>query len=156
MGSGAGKNASNLNGRKTFSANGYCVFEDCSIKFILKMNTERIVHVFYSGKIKHSANEVNARYFRGKSRQELKETLKHTAPIREYLQRVQSIANNGNLEGGNADYVGKSTAVYRRIAAEAKDCYQSLLLLQNQLKEKTDSNIKDHHLKYFNHAVQGI
>ena len=156
MESGAGNNCSNLKGRKMFSANGYCVFEDCAVKFVLKMNTERMVHVFYNGKLKHSVNEVHARYFRGKSRQELKDILKHTAPMREYLQRMQSSVNNGNLEAGNADYVGKSTAVYRRIAAEAKDCYQSLLYLQNQLKAKTELKIKNYYLQYFNNNIKGI
>ena len=51
--------------KKLFSANGYCVFEDCSIKFFLKMNSERIVHVYYEGEIRHCVNEVHARYFRG-------------------------------------------------------------------------------------------
>lgn len=54
-----------LKGKKMFSANGYCVFEDCPIKFLVKMNAERVVHVFYEGEIRHSANEVHARYFRG-------------------------------------------------------------------------------------------
>ncbi len=54
-----------LVGKKIFSASGYCVFEDCTIKFNLKMNSERIVHVFYDGEIRHSVNEVHARYFRG-------------------------------------------------------------------------------------------
>lgn len=57
--------------------------------------------------------------------------------MKEYLQRVRSSASNGNLEAGNADYVGKSTAVYRRIASEAKDCYQALLQLRNQLIQKS-------------------
>lgn len=128
---------SNLKGKKLFSANGYCVFEDCSVKFCLKMNDELKVHVFYNGDLKHSVNEVHARYFRGKSREELKDVLKHTTPMREYLQRVQTSSSNGNMEAGNADYVGKSTSVYRRIAAEAKDCYQALLLLRSQFIEKS-------------------
>lgn len=126
-----------LTGKKLFSATGYCVFEDCPIKFLIKMNCERMVHVFYEGEIKHSVNDVHARYFRGKSRQELKEVLKHSTPMKEYLKRVKSSAYNEHLEAGNVDYVGKSTAVYRRISSEAKDCYQALLQLRNQLIQKS-------------------
>ncbi len=125
-----------LKGKKLFSANGYCVFENCPIRFLLKMNSERVVHVFYEGEIRHSLNEVRARYFRGKSRHELKEVLKYSTPLKEYLQRVRSSATC-NLESGNADYVGKSSSVYRRISSEAKDCYQALLQLRHQLIQKS-------------------
>lgn len=117
-----------LMGKKNFSANGYCVFADCSVRFLIKMSTERQVHVFYQGQVRHAINELNARYFRGKSRRELKETLKHTTPMKEYLQRIQNAKNIGVF--GNVDYVGKSTTVYRRIASEAKDQFQSLLQLR--------------------------
>lgn len=128
-----------LDGKKTFSANGYCVFSDCSVKFMLKMNSERQAHVFYEGQVKHAINEVNARYFRGKSRQELKETLKHTTPMREYLNRVQNSKNLGVF--GNVDYVGKSSTVYRRISSEAKDQFQALLQLRNQfIQQSLDEN----------------
>ena len=126
---------------KVFSAQGYCVFEDCSVKFLLKMNAERVVHVFYTGELKHRVNQVNARYFRGKSRHELKEVLRHKGPRGEFLQRVKSNAREGNLAWGNADYAGKSESVYKRIAAEAKDCYQSLLILRNELIEKANGAI---------------
>ena len=125
---------------KFFSANGYCVFEDCQVKFILKMSEECTIDVSYSGTLKHCVNEVHARYFRGKSRQELKEILKHTTPMREYMNRIQN-ADNEQIFAGNADFIGRSTAVYRRIASEAKDVYQSLLLLRLQLIEKTKSKL---------------
>ena len=126
--------------KKFFSANGYCVFEDCDVKFLLKMSEECKIEVSYSGKLKHCVSEVHARYFRGKSRQELKEILKHTTPMREYLNRIQN-ADNEQIFAGNADFIGRSTAVYRRIASEAKDVYQSLLLLRLQLIEKTKSTL---------------
>ena len=53
------------------------------------------------------------------------------------MQRVRTSASNGHMEAGNADYVGCSTAVYRRIASEAKDCYQALLYLRNQFIQKS-------------------
>jgi hypothetical protein len=126
--------------KKYFSANGYCVFENCDVKFTLKMSEACKIIVNYTGKLKHCVNEVHARYFRGKSRQELKEVLKHTTPMREYLNRIQN-ADNEQIFAGNADFIGRSTAVYRRIASEAKDVYQSLLLLRLQLIEKTKSNV---------------
>ena len=126
--------------KKFFSANGYCVFEDCDVKFVLKMSEECKLTVNYTGKLKHCISEVHARYFRGKSRQELKEILKHTTPMREYLNRIQN-ADNEQIFAGNADFIGRSTAVYRRIASEAKDVYQSLLLLRLQLIEKTKSTL---------------
>lgn len=139
--------------KKLFSANGYCVFEDCSIKFNLKMNDQLQVHVNYTGKLKHSVNEVHARYFRGKSRQDLKEILKHTTPKQEYTQRIQT---SGHLESGNADYVGKSSSVYRRIAAEAKDCYQALLLLRNQLIDKSVNKFNQPKIKGYIQLIQHI
>ena len=124
-----------INGKKNFSANGYCVFADCSVRFVIKMSTERQVHVFYQGQVRHAINELNARHFRGKSRQELKETLKHTTPMKEYLQRIQNFNNIGVF--GNVDYVGKSTTVYRRISSEAKDQFQALLQLKNEYIQKS-------------------
>jgi hypothetical protein len=104
------------------------------------MSEECKIVVSYTGKLKHCENEVHARYFRGKSRQELKEILKHTTPMREYMNRIQN-ADNEQMYAGNADFIGRSTAVYRRIASEAKDVYQSLLLLRLQLIEKTKSKL---------------
>lgn len=124
-----------IDGKKNFSANGYCVFADCSVKFLIKMNTERQVHAFYEGQVRHAINEVNARYFRGKSRQELKEALKHTTPMKEYLHRIENSKNVGVF--GNVDYVGKSSTVYRRISSEAKDQFQALLHLRNQFIQRT-------------------
>ena len=133
--------------RKIFSAKGYCVFEDCSVKFLLKMDDQLRVHVYYEGGLRHSINEVNARYFRGPTRQELKDVLKNTTPMREYLQRVQTMATNGQLEGGNADFVGKSTSVYRRISSEARECYQALLMLRMRLIEKSYSSLSQEMVK---------
>lgn len=134
--------------KKIFSATGYCVFEDCTIKFFLKMNDKLAVHVFYTGKLKHCNSEVNARHFRGKSRQELKDVLKNSTPTREYMNRIC----NSNLIGGNADYVGKSPSVYKKISAEAKDCYQSLIILRDNYIEK--SLLKQ--IKGYIHLIQHI
>ena len=135
-----GKISTNSNaGEKIFSAKGYCVFDDCSIKFCLRMNAERVVHVTWSGELKHSLNQIKARYFRGKSRDDLREILKHSKPKREFLDRVESHAKIGVTRFGNADYVGKSFSVYRRIAAEAKDYYKSLLVLQNEFVENEEN-----------------
>lgn len=122
--------------RKYFSAHGYCVFENCQVRFNLQMIEECRVEIRYQGKIRHKLNEMHARYFRGKSRQDLKETLKYTKPSKEYLNRMRS-ADNEQMSAGNADGIGLSASVYRRIAAEAKDIYQSILLLRNDLIEDT-------------------
>jgi hypothetical protein len=84
---------------------------------------------------------------KGKSRQELKEILKTTKPMKEYLHRVKSNVSNGQLvlEAGNADYVGKSTSVYRKISSEAKDSYQSLLQLRNYFIQKSLSELNLNH-----------
>ena len=123
-----------IKNKKIFSACGYCVFQDCSVKFFLKMSADRTVHVYYVGKLQHSCTEVRGRFFRGKSRQELKEILKHSTPMREFKHRLK---NSPQLEVGNADYVGKSSSVYRRISAEAKDSYQTLFLLKKQLIQRS-------------------
>lgn len=134
--------------KKLFSASGYCVFEDCSTKFCLKMNDKLVVHVFYTGKIKHSTTEVNARHFRGKSREELKDILKNSTPTKEYLNRICS----SNIIAGNADYIGKSSSVYKKISAEAKDCYQSLITLRDIYLEKSSTKP----LKGYIHLIQHI
>ncbi|RNA26603.1 sentrin-specific protease 1-like [Brachionus plicatilis] len=134
--------------KKLFSASGYCVFEDCSIKFCLKMNDKLMVHVFYTGKIKHSSTEVNARHFRGKSREELRDILKNSTPTKEFLSRVCS----SNIIAGNADYIGKSTSVYKKISAEAKDCYQSLIVLRDFYAEKWATKP----LKGYIHLIQHV
>lgn len=128
-----GANDMNESEEKLFTAKGYCVFKDCSIKFHLKMNSERIVHVKYMGELKHCVTHVNGRYFRGKSRHELKEILKRTQkPKKEFLQRVESHAQRDHLESNNVDYIGKTYSVYKRISSEAKDWFHSLLALQNE------------------------
>ncbi len=81
--------------------------------------------------------------YQGKSRHELKEVLKYSTPMKEYLKRVKSSVYNEHLEAGNVDYVGKSTSVYRRIASEAKDCYQALLQLRNQLIQKSLVKVRE-------------
>jgi hypothetical protein len=129
-----------IDGGKLFSASGYCVFSDCPVEFIIKMNTELQVHVFYQGKVRHSINEVNARYFRGKVRQELRETLKNTTPMREYLHRIQNSSNLGVF--GNVDYVGKSSNIYRKISSEAKDQFQSILQLRSEFIEASSEFIQ--------------
>ncbi|CAF0850025.1 unnamed protein product [Brachionus calyciflorus] len=136
------------NDKKLFSATGYCVFEDCTIKFCLKMNDKLTVHVFYTGKLKHCNTEINARHFRGKSRQELKEALKNSTPTREYLNRMC----NSSIIAGNADYIGKTTSVYKKISAEAKDCYQSLIILRDNYIQKT----LDKKIKGYIHLIQHI
>ncbi len=67
--------------------------------------------------------------------------------MKEYLHRVKSNVSNGQLvlEAGNADYVGKSTSVYRKISSEAKDSYQSLLQLRNYFIQKSLSELNLNH-----------
>jgi hypothetical protein len=121
---------------KIFSAQGYCVFQDCPVKFFLKMNSELTVHVNYTGNLKHSVNEVRARYFRGKSRQELREVLKTSTPTREYKNRVKTLCISETQ--GNVDYVGRTKSVYKRISAEAKDSIQNLSFLRKEYIKNSD------------------
>ncbi len=141
-GAGGNHSASNYKksakNKKIFSAQGYCVFQDCSVKFFLKMSPDRVVHVYYVGKLKHCCNEVRARYFRGKSRRELGDVLKNSSPLQEFKNKIKNkTKNGGNFEAGNADYIGKTISVYRRISAEAKDSYQTLLSLRKLFIEKS-------------------
>jgi hypothetical protein len=133
-------------GEKIFTARGYCVFKDCSVKFNLRMNAERVVHVMYTGELKHSVTDVNGRYFRGKSRHELKEILKTNKPKREFMHRIESHVAKRNchlIESGNVDYVGKTYSVYKRIASEAKDWYKALVAFQDEIvqAEASKSNL---------------
>ena len=130
-------------GENFFTAKGYCVFKDCSVKFNLRMNTERVVHVTYTGELKHSVTDVNGRYFRGKSRHELKEILKTNKPKREFMHRVESHVAKLNchlIESGNVDYVGKTYSVYKRISSEAKDWYKALVAFQDEIVQAEASN----------------
>jgi hypothetical protein len=132
------KSTSTVKNKKIFSAQGYCVFQDCQVRFFLKMSPDRVVHVYYEGKLRHCCNEVRARYFRGKSRRELGDVLKNSTPLQEFKKKTKHRAKNGgNFEAGNADYIGKTLSVYRRISAEAKDSYQTLLSLRKHFIEKS-------------------
>jgi hypothetical protein len=134
--------------KNLFSAQGYCVFQDCSVKFFLRMSGDRVVHVQYVGELKHSCSEVRARHFRGKSRRELGEALKNSTPLREFKKNTKN--SSGGIAGGeagNADYVGKTLSVYKRISAEVKDSYQTLLALRKQFIENSVIQISKLKLK---------
>jgi hypothetical protein len=137
---------SNFQGHKMFSAYGYCVFEDCKIKFSLKMNSQRVVYVTYTGGngfVRHNVKEQQSRYFRGQSRDDLREALEKRSPMQEYLSRINQIDTN-QFAAGNVDYVGKSTHVYRRIAAELNTKKRKKILkiqnLRQNLIEKYSNN----------------
>ena len=58
-----------------FTANGHCKFANCSCKVSLKMFSESLVHVKYTGHIKHDIHECHERPFTGKEREQAKKRI---------------------------------------------------------------------------------
>ena len=95
-----------------FSAKARCKFKDCSIVVLLKMCSDLVVNVTYSGVLSHDITEVNCRPIRAAERDALKREFKMGAmPLKKYLDVAQDV-DNVMLVTGNCHNLGFDTHVF--------------------------------------------
>ncbi len=134
-----------------FTAEGFCIFDDCDCKFNLVMKKhdleEKILTVTYSGSIKHAAGERHSRFIKGNERNELKK-LFHKGPDKPSMvyQAKKAELSGDAMASGNRTDCGVQRTTMRKIASEGRqlsqmdnDMTKSLEKIRQKLIEKESS-----------------
>lgn len=132
------------NSSSIFKAEACCKFSDCTCKVNLKMFCESIVHLEYSGFIKHDISEQHARPLSGESREDLKDTLrKGEKPLNVFLQKLNEI-NPEELIAGNMGNIGLNSRKIAQVGVEArhKGRFDSDLISSLILQKQSSSFIR--------------
>lgn len=97
-----------------FKCKGHCKFKDCSMKVYLEMVVPKIVHVYYSGNLKHKVTDQHARPIRFIQREILKKSFKDGAkPLKHFMKELkkkdkeQIISGNCKISEKTPRYLDK-------------------------------------------------
>lgn len=79
-----------------FSCSGKCKFNACGrlVKIKVYDKTTKCFHINYSGIVKHYADDTSGCYLKGSRRNELKAKLENVNPRRQYLENLQTLAED--------------------------------------------------------------